>query len=323
MRKDFGKIVTAVLIGSMLMISGCAGKAEASGDTPVSVTTASTVTEHRTEEIKETKKETSESTVSATDVSENVIETAEISGNDLEAAVSVSENDALETATEEETEKVKSGETADSDKSSAKSTTSAGNSTETSTAKGNAGNNAGDNSSGSKGSNSASSTSTPASEPAPAPAPEPAPAPGPQVCQHTNTEDRIVGNTGRPIGNGQGCGQNGDLYHTFCKDCGADLGNERTVWGAEDHAYYTVEVYDTPDGRPLYHGTGSYTGHSHHVCYCGKNSYDDNYSTFANDHDCVPIQYYDADGNIWETKRCRYCPVEDGSDHMVQQGSWD
>lgn len=319
MRKDFGKIVTAVLISSMLMISGCAGKAEASVDTPVSVTAASTVTEHRTEEIEEIKSEASEDTVSVADVSENVIDTAEISGNDSEAATSVSENDALETATEEEPEKVKSGETADSDKSSAKSTTSAGNSTETSTAKGNAGNNAGGNSSGSKGSNSASSTSTSGSEPepAPAPGPEPAPAPGPQVCQHTSTEERVYGNTGRELGGG--CGQSGTIYHTFCKSCGADLGNERTVWGEESHPTYSTTVIDQ-QGE---HGGAATIFHAHHQCACGKVSYDDPAITDPNSHDFQPIQYYDADGNLCETRRCRYCSAEDGSDHIVQYASGD
>ncbi|MBQ8139541.1 MAG: hypothetical protein IJ195_08825 [Lachnospiraceae bacterium] len=161
-------------------------------------------------------------------------------------------------------------------------------------------------------SSSSASTSTEAQNSTPAPTPEPIP----QVCQHTSTEERVYGNTGREVGGG--CGQSGTIYHTFCKNCGADLGNERTEWGAINHAEHSEVIIDD-------YGEcgGSGTSHVHHYCGCGAINYDDAPVTSPNPHSMRTIQYYDGDGNLVETNQCAFCGWEDGSDHIVQYASGD
>ena len=313
MNKFFrGKSILIAL--TMTMVLGLAGcKSNQASKTP-ETTEDVVVTETETTEVTETKNTTDKHDTSATsdEISESLSET------DVTEEEKTEDTDDEDVATEEELKNEEEKQEAKpSNGTSSGSSTGSKPGTGTSTVNGSTGNGNGNGSSGNSGSNGNACGST-TSTPEPTPTPTPEPTPQPQVCQHTNTEDRIIGNTGRPIGNGQGCGQHGDLYHTFCKDCGADLGNERTVWGAIDHAYYSTLVIDQ-QGE---HGGAPTMSHVHHQCYCGAMSYDDGYVTDPNDHDFQPIQYYDADGNLCETRRCP-CGAEDGSDHIIAYASGD
>lgn len=313
MNKFFrGKSILIAL--TMTMVLGLAGcKSNQASKTP-ETTEDVVVTETETTEVTETKNTTDKHDTSATsdEISESLSET------DVTEEEKTEDTDDEDVATEEELKNEEEKQEAKpSNGTSSGSSTGSKPGTGTSTVNGSTGNGNGNGSSGNSGSNGNAGGST-TSTPEPTPTPTPEPTPQPQVCQHTNTEDRIIGNTGRPIGNGQGCGQHGDLYHTFCKDCGADLGNERTVWGAITHSEHSEVIIDD-------YGEcgGSGTSHIHHYCDCGAINYDDAPVTSPNPHSMRTIQYYDADGNLCETNQCAFCGWEDGSDHIIAYASGD
>ncbi len=321
MNKFFrGKSILIVLTMTMVLgLAGCKNN-QASKTPEVNENTAVTETETSVNTETETKDEELDSTVSSDDNSDTLSEKEE---KERDKNETIADEDTVggegEKAEEEKQEGKQEEKQEEKQEAKPSNGTSSGSSTGskpgtgTNTASGSTGNGNGNGSSGNSGSNGNAGGSTTST-----PDPTPTSTPQPQVCQHTSTEERIVGNTGRPIGNGQGCGQHGDLYHTFCKDCGADLGNERTVWGAIDHAEHNSVVIDD-------YGVCGGTGviHYHHWCECGEINYDDPPITVQNEHGMRVVQYYDADGNIWETNRCAYCGWEDGSDHMVQAASGD